>query len=261
MLRSLFETTGFEIRRLPSVGVDDYVRLFGAAAVNEKRFYNVGAGAFSHPCWTNLDCASTWYETVQRDFIEYNLMGVRPIPIPDGTAEIIYSSHVIEHIEEDAVARFFRECHRALRPGGILRITCGPDADLDLAALRRGDEDWFYWDRSARPIEHKWLYHLATSLAPHDGTHCHKFSVAEVREALAQPDALDRLTGLVHYQYKRPGNHVSWWNADKLLCFMREAGFDAYRSGHGQSVCPVLRNTRFFDNTHPQISLYVEAVR
>jgi hypothetical protein len=41
---------------------------------------------------------------------------------------------------------------------------------------------------------------------------------------------------------------------------LEQAGFtDIIRSGYGQSRCPVLRNTRFFDSTHPKHSIYVEA--
>lgn len=252
---------GIELRRARRSDRETYVRLFGAGAVRERRFYNVGAGAFRHPCWTNIDHASDWYAAAQAPFVEHDLMGPAPLPIATASAEIIYSSHVIEHLTDASVSRFFAEAYRALRPGGVIRITTGPDADLDLAALRRGDVDWFYWDRSDRPIELKWLHHVSTALAPHDPTPIRKLGVEDVRAGLDDPEFLDRLVAMVPYRPSRPGNHVSWWNGGKLLRFMREAGFNAYRSGYGQSACPVLRNTRFFDHVHPQISVYAEAVR
>lgn len=40
------------------------------------------------------------------------------------------------------------------------------------------------------------------------------------------------------------------------------AGFNKiYLSGYGQSFCPILRDVAVFDNTHPKISLYVEAIK
>jgi len=43
---------------------------------------------------------------------------------------------------------------------------------------------------------------------------------------------------------------------------LRKAGFSKiFLSGYGQSFSPVLRNTDLFDNTHPEISLYVEAIK
>ena len=161
--KALCGAVGVDVRRLPGPDVEQYVRLFGEAAVRERRFYNVGAGGFSHPCWTNVDYGSDWYGPVQSNFVQYDLLGTDPLPVADGTAEIVYSSHTIEHIPEDAAQRLFNEAYRVLRPGGYVRLTC-PDSDLSLAALRRDDEDFFYWDRSGTPIEHKWLDHGATSL-------------------------------------------------------------------------------------------------
>lgn len=248
-------------RRRPLDGAD-YVRYFGREAVEQRRFYNVGAGSFRHPCWTNIDHASAWYSAEQSRFLEHDLMFGTALPIPDGAAEIIYSSHTIEHVTDEAVDRLLAECHRALKPGGVLRITTGPDADLDSAALLRRDEAWFYWDPSDRPIEEKWLHHVASALAPQSQSPGPKVSAAEVREGIERPGYLDELTARVAYDPDRPGNHVSWWNADKLIAAFNRAGFSgAYRSGYGQSVCPVLRNTDHFDTTHPQISVYVEAIR
>lgn len=255
--RKAAQRLGVDVRPVVLDDRELYDRLYPGG-----RFYNIGAGGFSHPCWTNIDHASTWYSGVQGVFLDHDLTGDAPLPIPDASAEIIYSSHTIEHIEDRHVASLLRECFRALRPGGVLRVTTGPDADLDLAALRRGDNEWFYWDRSDRPIEDKWLYGLATALAPHGEAPGPKLAAHEVRAMLDSPNLLDELTARVSYNPAFPGHHVSWWNADKLLRFFRDAGFDgAYRSGYGQSICPVLRNTHYFDNTHPQISLYVEAVR
>ena len=63
-------------------------------------------------------------------------------------------------------------------------------------------------------------------------------------------------------QKKYPMRHINWWNEAKLLRMLGVAGFDTvYRSAYGQSFCPVLRNTLYFDNTRPKISLYVEAVK
>jgi len=43
---------------------------------------------------------------------------------------------------------------------------------------------------------------------------------------------------------------------------MKNAGFqNVYKSGYAQSKSPILRNTNYFDNTHPQISVYIEAIK
>jgi hypothetical protein len=207
-----------------------------------------------------------------------------PLPIENGAAEIIYTSHTVEHVTDAAAERLFRNAYKALKPGGVFRVTTGPDADLNFRALMAGDADWFYADDDAsarfdvhyrnihrdkpntRPIEERWLHHVASQLAPNDRS-CStvKFTAPEIRRIIAERGkvgALNYFTSLCTFQPDRIGNHISWWNADKLIDRLKAAGFkDVYRSAYGQSAAHVLRNTHYFDNTHPKMSLYVEAVR
>jgi SAM-dependent methyltransferase len=46
----------------------------------------------------------------------------RAFPWDDDSAEVIYSSHTLEHLSPGEGRRFMRECHRVLRPGGLIRI-------------------------------------------------------------------------------------------------------------------------------------------
>lgn len=49
-------------------------------------------------------------------------------PFSDGCADIIYSSHVLEHFSyPKQTMHVLRECHRILRPGGIFSVSV-PDA-------------------------------------------------------------------------------------------------------------------------------------
>ena len=44
--------------------------------------------------------------------------------------------------------------------------------------------------------------------------------------------------------------------------YLSEAGFSViYRSGYGQSRLWWMRDLRYFDQTYPQISVYVEAIK
>lgn len=262
--------------------LDKYQDLHSEETLKQKPFYNVGAGGFRHPYWTNIDFASGWYEGMQNDFIHYDLMSLTPLPIADDYAEIIYTSHTVEHVKEPAVANLFREAFRALKPGGVLRVTTGPDAETDFRALMRGDAAWFYWDEQYQkpehysfmlhgpatsvPLEERWLHHVAGQLAPNDISPSPvKFTAPEIQKIIEEKGfegSLDYFTGLCEFNPERPGNHVSWWTHDKVIRFMKEAGFtNVYRSGYGQSVSPILRNTMLFDSTHPPMSIYVEAVK
>lgn len=259
-----------------------YREMFDAQTLARRPFYNVGAGTFFHPYWTALDLPSEWYAKVQQRSLPFDLMKMEPLPAEDGTAKIIYTSHTIEHVKEPAVANLFREAHRALEPGGILRVTTGPDAITDYRALVNGDASWFFWDEesqwgdpanyahiySAPPssvsLAERWLQHVASPLAPIDKSPSdRKFSEAEIWEVLnSRPltEALDYFCGLCKFDPQRPGNHIAWWTHDKVMGFMREAGFsEVYRSGFNQSVSPLMRHSPLFDSTFPQMSLYVEA--
>ncbi len=51
------------------------------------------------------------------------------IPYADGTVDVIYSSHMIEHLDRLDARSFLAECRRVLKPGGILRVAV-PDVSL-----------------------------------------------------------------------------------------------------------------------------------
>jgi hypothetical protein len=209
-------------------------------------------------------------------------MECKALPIESDYAEMLYTSHTIEHISDAAVQNLFNEAYRTLKPGGFFRVTTGPDADTDFAALVRNDKDWFYWDTwydkpgtyeniyqqpaCSVPLEERWLHHIASQLAPNNTTDsAHKFNASEIKNIindLGKEKALDYFTGLCSFNPLRVGNHISRWNATKIIDFLKIAGFKiVYKSGYGQSFCPILRNVNYFDNTHPQMSVYVEAIK
>ena len=98
-------------------------------SLSQKKFYNIGAGSFSHKYWTNLDYSSKIYEKEQKSsFVKYDIMSKQPLPIKNDEAELIYISHVVEHVTNEAVNNLFLECFRVLKPGGIIRILT-PDLD------------------------------------------------------------------------------------------------------------------------------------
>lgn len=158
--------------------------MYTTTTLSQKPFYNVGAGSFWHPFWTNIDFVSDWYKDVQKNVLHHDLLGDKPLPIGEASAEIIYSSHTIEHIPEFAVKRFFADAFKSLKTGGIIRITTGPDAETDFRAMINGDEHWFYWNNwyekpgtyesiyhkpaNSVPLEERWLHHFASALAPND---------------------------------------------------------------------------------------------
>lgn len=84
---------------------------------------NLGCGNIylTEDGWTNYDYSPS-HSSVQRA----NLLG--RLPVQDESAELVYSSHFLEHIPYDLVRGFLSECYRILAPGGILRLVL-PDLE------------------------------------------------------------------------------------------------------------------------------------
>ena len=69
--------------------------------------------------------------------------GIKRIPENDSTADAVYSSHMIEHIEKEDVVLFFKEVRRILKSGGIIRLAV-PDIKLQAEKyIQDGDADNF----------------------------------------------------------------------------------------------------------------------
>jgi predicted SAM-dependent methyltransferase len=281
-IRQTVNRFGIDLVRIPVSDLSLYDG-FPEESLREKRFYNVGAGLFSHPYWINIDHDSDHYRFVQlSSFLSYNLMKLEPFPLEDNSAEIFYTSHTIEHVSNEAVFNLVKEAYRVLKPGGCIRLTT-PDAQLEYEAYKRNDLSFWYWvvdyvrpgtwekqykvPLSEASIHQLFLHHFASQLCEiaTDDTPQKKYTDGEIIEILSthtMEDALDFFTSQCKYNLDHPGNHINWWTYEKLSSFLRRAGFQVcYKSGYGQSLFPPLRNITLFDKTHPKITLYVEAIK
>jgi|SRR5579883_2194084 predicted SAM-dependent methyltransferase len=65
------------------------------------------------------------------------------IPHPAGSVDVIYSCHMIEHLDRREARRFLAECRRVLKPGGVLRIVV-PDLRVTVNDyMAKGNADIF----------------------------------------------------------------------------------------------------------------------
>jgi predicted SAM-dependent methyltransferase len=282
---------GFSLRRVQKLSEDGelalYSDLFGHDAVTGRRFYNLGAGSFSHPCWTNVDHPSAHYANAQSSggiHLPWDAIKGEPLGVASDSAELMYSSHVIEHLPNEAGTRLIAEAYRCLKPGGVFRVST-IDVDLDYRAFQTNDRRYFNWidmysksENMARAciaeplneasIHQIFLFHFASSASElHIDGVANPISDHELDQffkTLPYEEALDACSARcsLDVQLKYPGNHLTWWNGSKLLNALREAGFgEVYLSGNAQSRSPVLRDLRFFDKTRPTTSVYAEAVK
>lgn len=50
------------------------------------------------------------------------------IPFPDASVDVVYHSHMLEHLDREVAGQFLAECGRVLCPGGVIRIVV-PDIE------------------------------------------------------------------------------------------------------------------------------------
>ena len=235
---------------------------------NTPRYLNIGAGGFYHPYWHNLDQPSAWYALAQGEHVHitHDLTSQVAFPLESETLKVAYTSHVVEHLRDEDAQHMFTESFRCLQINGFFRIIC-PDIDVEYEAYLRRDLAFWYWPSpyGAISIEQRFLEHFASALSiNHPNELQEKYQDNQIREVfrrLTKEEALDFFTKqvLVTVQKKYPGNHMNWFNSRKLHRMLYRAGFkNIWDSRYGQSKCSLLRNTKLFDNTHPEFSLYIE---
>lgn len=112
-----------------------------AVPARQLRCLNLGCGRRVHPNWVNVDVVASAPSVRTHNLLE-------GIPYPDSFFDVVYHSHLLEHLPRKDAPRFLKECHRVLAPGGILRVVV-PDleniARNYLKALewaRRGKTGW-----------------------------------------------------------------------------------------------------------------------
>jgi predicted SAM-dependent methyltransferase len=67
---------------------------------------------------------------------------VKGIPHPSNSVDMIYSSHMLEHLRPDQAQFVLDECHRVLKPGGALRLVV-PDLEQAARAYVQRDLGYF----------------------------------------------------------------------------------------------------------------------
>lgn len=109
---------------------------------------NIGCGTRFHKDWTNIDVKPSSPEVQKCNVLER-------IPFPGETFDVVYHSHVLEHIPKNKVLIFMKECFRVLKPKGIIRVVV-PDLEaiacLYLKALKKSLEGDLQWQHN-----YEWL--------------------------------------------------------------------------------------------------------
>ncbi len=113
-------------------------------AAHDEPALHIGCGGSIHPGWLNVDRYNAAADTY--------LDARNPFPFRDGTFDLVFTEHMLEHVQIDRVRQFLGEVYRVLRPGGTCRITC-PDLGLYVQAYASGDDGFF--EQVRQGTEHK----------------------------------------------------------------------------------------------------------
>lgn len=77
----------------------------------------IGCGWNMLPDWLNTDAdidSCKWGAT----FLDAG----KPFPLPDACMDYVFSEHLFEHLTYSQALNMLRECHRVLKPNGVIRI-------------------------------------------------------------------------------------------------------------------------------------------
>lgn len=97
------------------------------------KYLNLGCGSRFHPDWTNLDMIPTDQRVKAHDLRQR-------LPFENESFDLVYHSHLLEHLPRDEISAFMQECRRVLKIGGIIRIAIPNLEDIVktyLASLER----------------------------------------------------------------------------------------------------------------------------
>jgi predicted SAM-dependent methyltransferase len=131
----------------------------------------------------------------------------RGLGLPPRSCSLIYSSHLLEHLEFPQALRLLRDCCRALAPGGVFRAAL-PD-------FRR----------------------IATAYVENDACF---FDLIDIREAFPHnAPGTHALIDYVNYAAYQSGEHRMLYDADKMIRALLAAGFsDVRECGYDEAVDP-----------------------
>jgi predicted SAM-dependent methyltransferase len=98
-----------------------------------------------YPLLPNLFCRSglqrQFAEVVRNSNIQW--ANAANLPLPDHSVEVLYTCHMLEHLDQNEVRSFLKEAKRVLTPDGILRVVVPDIRKLVDRYLETGDSNEF----------------------------------------------------------------------------------------------------------------------
>ena len=207
----------------------------------DKFYLNIGGGLNeSKENWRILEyCGDPILRIGYRyhhELIDYNidLMAKKKWDINDNSVDLIYTSHCLEHLTQDATNVVFAETKRVLKDNGVFRISV-PDADLAYNALKNNDVSFFdtfqasekslnekFDDDISGTIEARFLKFFCTYKLNHESLYSFKSDVRSLKKEDLFNKYRDKQILKNNYHA-----HLNWFNFKKLKEIAINYGFNS----------------------------------
>lgn len=268
-LKKILYSFGYEIHKIKS---DKPSASYDQITNNKINCINVGAGDWGKTGWMNLDYSTDWYAKLQNKhpFIQYDIRN-DILPFDNGSIYLVYCSHVIEHIEDNYILNFLKDTYRVLKKGGGIRICC-PDASF-LYAITKSNIDYWRWrlEWFSNPMMYNGdnprnvdflVREIATPKLLNYRNGVNKTDYIDAFKELPKNEFFQYLTHDLEFRPNYPGDHINYWTIEKLLFFLKDAGFSTIiPSKWSASNFTEMQDTNYFDIVYPNMSLYIEAIK
>lgn len=186
LLRKIIDSSTSVLGRLTANRKIEPQKKFGLSYVK----VNLGCGLALAPGWVNVDAslnalfggapqsllgilyratgANRYYsreaycDLLANNRFVFHDLG-RSLPFPENSVDAFFSSHFFEHLFKRDAHRLMKDCHRALRPGGVIRIAV-PDLAYAVERYQAGFREemlenyFFVDDLSSFLARHKYMY-------------------------------------------------------------------------------------------------------
>lgn len=178
---------------------------------------NLGSGHWKLERWVNVDIDVDSHPEVLADLSA-------DLPFRDGCAAFMHTEDFIDQLDIEGAARFLRECHRVLQPGGVIRVLT-PDVEK-LCTLYVNDPE---------ALKALWRDHVGVPL---------KYGTA---------------AEIVNVGMRFAG-HTFLYDAETLGQLAADCGFEARRVAYNESEFPELRGLDLRSPANA-ISLYFDCYK
>lgn len=233
---------------------------------------NIGAGDYHITNFVSLDFKN-WTNKKDNLFVLYDIRKDK-IPYDDNTIDNIYISHVMEHLEDIYISKVFRESFRVLKKNGVLRISV-PDAKFLFNVSLFDNAYWTwrtYWfndenhgiegvDLQSIKQEEYFIKEIATPKSKYYKNRIKDKSIKLELDKNKYTDILEELVSDLNFRDEFPGDHINYWDFNKVFKLGNEIGFKHIVESKYQGSISEKMRTKEFDLKAPMMSLYVDLVK